>query len=119
MKLTDLNLKELIEQAEEHNACADALAFLQSCSSIDEVLEHKKAPEYAYWYAENVIGGRWHEAEPIILTNAGCAYWYARDVIGGRWKEAEPIILTSDKWAYSYAYDVVKGPWEVNGKVYN
>ena len=111
MKLTDLNLKELIEQAEEHNACADALAFLQSCSSMEEVLASKNAPEYAYWYACNVINGRWEEAEPIILTDGYWAYWYARDVIKGRWVEAEPIILTSAEWACRYASDVIRGRW--------
>ncbi len=119
MKLSDLNLQELIKQAEEHDACRSAQTFLKSCSSIEEVLASEDAPEYAYWYAENVIGGRWEEAEPLILTNVKWAYVYALDFIDGRWPEAEPIISTDDQWAYMYAFNVIKGPWEVNGKVYN
>ena len=133
MKLTDLNLQELIKKAEKQDACRSALTFLRSCSSIEEVLANKNAPEYAYWYAENVMKCRWVEAEPLILTKAELAYAYSRDVIKGVWQEAEPIILTDPYCAYMYARDVVnddaytywyarhviRGPWEVNGKVYN
>ena len=145
MKLTDLNLQELIKQALGHYSCANILIFLRSCSSIEEVLAHEQASEWAYWYAENVIGGRWEEGEPIILTNSYysycyarifvkgrwveaeplmltdpyCAYWYARDIIKGRWAEAETIILTKSYLAEIYAHNIIKGPWEVNGKVYN
>ena len=111
MKLTDLNLQELIKQAEEHDACGSALIFLRSCSSIEEVLTHKNAPEWAYWYASNVVGGRWPEAEPLILTNIAMTYWYAYNIIKGRWPEAECVILNSSEFSYLYACNIIKGKW--------
>ena len=111
MKLTDLNLKELIKRAKKHDACEEALTFLQSCSSMEDVMKSKDAPEYAYWYANNVIKGRWVEFEPLILTDPHWTYMYACDVIKGRWVEAEPIILTDPYWAYLYARDVIQGRW--------
>ena len=51
------------------------------------------------------------EYEPIILTSAEDSYWYARDVIKGRWPEAESIILTSSVDSYYYARDVIKERW--------
>ncbi len=93
MKLTGLNLQNLIKRAEGHGACEKALTFLRSCDSIEEVLAHRMAPEWAYWYALHVVKGRWPEAESIISTDA--------------------------EWAHWYAICNIKGPWEVNGMVYN
>ncbi len=41
----------------------------------------KKYPKWAYYYALNVIKGRWHEAEDIIKTDPYYARWYACYVI--------------------------------------
>ena len=38
-------------------------------------------PEWAYWYAMDVMKQRWPEAEPTIRTDPAWAYWYARDVM--------------------------------------
>jgi hypothetical protein len=38
----------------------------------------------------------------VIATSPYAAYWYARDVIKGRWPEAEPRIMTDPEWAYLY-----------------
>jgi hypothetical protein len=46
--------------------------------------------------------------ESKVMTDPQWAYWYARDVIKQRWPEAEPIIRTAPGWAYRYAMDVMK-----------
>ena len=65
-------------------------------------------PERAYWKAHGA-GERLLEIEDIILTNSWCSYFYARDVIEGRWIEAEDIIMTDSEDSYLYARDVIKG----------
>ena len=67
---------------------------------------------WSYYYALDVIKGRWEEAETIIAQNAYYAYCYARNVIKGRWEEAESAIATNADYAYLYAKYVVKGKWE-------
>ena len=82
---------------------------------------HKRMPEsehiilqdelYSYFYARDVIQGRWLEAETSILQNAHTAYWYARDVIQGRWLEAEPVIATSNTYIMLYLLNVIQCRW--------
>jgi hypothetical protein len=67
--------------------------------------------EEAYYYARNVIQGRWAEAEPFIMKDPEWTYAYARSVIRGRWAEAEPHIMKDSEWAYSYAREVIQGRW--------
>ena len=98
-----LKLSEAIKRAKKAGACKDELEVLQSlpdCNVLD--LKHKQAPFWAYWYAQNVIQGRWLKAELTIMADAEWAYLYARDVIQGRWIEAEPTIMRSPLWAYWY-----------------
>jgi hypothetical protein len=71
----------------------------------------KTDPKYAYLYADNVIEGRFPEAEEYIKTGAYWAYFYAKDVIKGRWKEAEEYIKKDPHFACNYAEDVIKGRW--------
>jgi hypothetical protein len=65
-------------------------------------------------YASKVIGGRWKEAEPIILDEGIDAIArYLRDVVKGRWIEAEPILLERGKLedAMYYAVNVMGCRW--------
>ena len=70
-----------------------------------------KDPHYAYRYAKYVIGGRWPEAEETISKSPEWAYHYASIVLNRRWPEAEETISKSPEWAYKYAYFVIKGRW--------
>ena len=79
-----------------------------------------KNPGEAYYYAKDVIKGRWPEAEPYIIQGVtspsdsigiSIIVNYARDVIGGRWPEAEPVIMKNPEYAYQYARDVIGGRW--------
>ena len=70
-----------------------------------------KSPRRAYEYAEDVIKGRWPEAEKTISKDPHYAYRYAKYVIGGRWPEAEETISKSPEWAYHYASIVLNRRW--------
>ncbi len=70
-----------------------------------------KDPKYAYYYAYDIIKGRWKEAEPYIMKDPEYAYYYAHHVIGGRWPEAEPYIMKDPFDAYIYAKWVIKDRW--------
>ena len=62
---------------------------------VSELFNGKElTPENLFWHAEEVIKGRWPEAEPIIMKDLCCACDYAQYVIKGRWPEAEPAIMT-------------------------
>lgn len=65
----------------------------------------KKSPELAYYYAKNIIEGRWPEGEPAIIKAPDWACMYARDIMHDRWIEAEPVIKTDDYWRSGYEYD--------------
>ena len=65
----------------------------------------RKDPLWALDYADDVIVGRWPEAEPYIMRDPKLAYVYAKNVIGGRWPAAEPVIMKDPKcWEYYKRY---------------
>jgi len=70
-----------------------------------------KDPQYAYYYARDVLNRRWPEAEPYIMKDPEWAYWYARDVLKRPWPEAEPYIMKDPELAYYYALLVLKRRW--------
>jgi len=90
-------------------------AYLKSCEAQKRMPEHEplimQYAELSYWYARDVIKGRWSEAEPVISESISSAYFYARDVIKGRWSEAEPMILKNARYAYHYACVVIQERW--------
>ena len=57
-----------------------------------------KQPNHSYWYAKNILKGRWKEAEPIMMKEPYYAYQYAKDIIKSRWVEAESVIKTDKFW---------------------
>ena len=61
---------------------------------------------WAYFYALNVIKGRWPEGEEFIIENPFFAYIYACNVIKGRWPEAEQTIKKDMFWYYEYILHV-------------
>ena len=55
----------------------------------------------AFRYANDVIKGRWPEAESLIMCSASSAYYYAKYVIKGRWVEADDVIASNTLyWAW-------------------
>ena len=68
-------------------------------------------PEWACFYAMNVLKGRFPEAEPYIAQDSKLAYDYALYVLRHSWSEAEPAIVKDPYLAYCYARDVLRRPW--------
>ena len=86
-------------------------AFYKCYGKINKDLEPYliKDPRWAFYYARDIIKGRWKEAEQYIIEDSGWSYWYARDIIKGRWIEAEQHIINDSASVYLYARDVIKG----------
>ena len=61
-----------------------------------------KDAKLAFYFAADIIQGRWPEAEPTIAKNAEWACCYAQYVIKGRWPEAEPTIAKDPYFAKYY-----------------
>ena len=74
-------IKEFISNAKLNNACQEEIDRLESLGTVKEIINHEDAPHWAWWYARNVIKGRWPEVEEIIKTSPEWAYFYDRDVI--------------------------------------
>ena len=74
--------------------------------SKDEVL---KSPGAAYYYATNVIKGRWPEGENEISKDTQYAYGYANEVL--KWQDVPPEVVQSlikkPEYAYEYAMFVI------------
>ena len=101
----------------------------QWLSDAEEIIKH--SPEYATWYAVNVLNHepikkadrkiRFLKAEEYIMKSPKWAFIYARDIYSKsglrerdklRWEDAEPFILKDPKLAYFYAQYVAHMPLE-------
>lgn len=71
----------------------------------------KMEPKRALRAANNLIKGRWKEAEPFIMKDASAATDYATFVIKGAWKDAEPYIMKDANYAVLYAINVLHDRW--------
>jgi len=105
-----ITFDEALDLARQRGACSEAMDLIRSLGE-DAVLGHDRASEWMYWYAKNVIRGRWLEAEGIICQSAEWATWYAGYVIKGRWLEAEEVIVKDAELADWYACNVIRGRW--------
>lgn len=80
-------LDVMIEQAIKADACKKDISHLKNFKNLDDLIKNVNDQQkafWAYWYAENVIKGRWEEGEPIIMKNLKWAFFYAENVIEGR-----------------------------------
>jgi len=89
---TTITFEEMVANAEKIKACKEDLDTIKSLGSIEAVLKHKKAAYWLYWYAKNIIEGRWPEAEEYIMKNLEWTHCYTLDIIKDRWPEAESIL---------------------------
>ena len=95
-----------IRHAIQAGACREEIRAICACT---DVMNHEDAPYWAYWYAMNVIKGRWLEAEDIIARCGTSSFWYARLI--GPFPAGEAAIATASCSSYWYAVDVLKGPF--------
>jgi hypothetical protein len=74
-------------------------------------------PEYAFYYARDILKSRFPLAEPMIAQDPGYAFAYANGVLGKRWPAgplrdtAESAISQDPGYAYLYAREVLKSRW--------
>jgi len=77
-------------------------ALERNPESEKDILESQD-PKAAYYYAKNVIKGRWPEAEDIIRQSFVYGLWYVQYILKERWPEFEPQIAQDTFKAYEYA----------------
>ena len=75
--------------------------------------EISKDAEYSYYYAEDVLKGRFEIGEKAISKNASYSYLYAKYVLKGRFEMGEKAISKHAKYSYLYAeiYTPPKSLW--------
>lgn len=74
-----------------------------------------RSPKLIYYYAHDIIKGRWPDAEPYIMKSPEYTYRYVRDILSndkdwtsikgyenGRWPEAEQYIMSGSLWWNEY-----------------
>jgi lambda repressor-like predicted transcriptional regulator len=111
-----MRLSKAIRLAEENDACDEELNKLKELlksgvTEVEELVNHKLAPYWAYWYAKNVIKGPWPKGEDVISQNCEWSFDYAKYVIKVPFPKGEKVISQDAEYSYYYAKNVIKGPW--------
>lgn len=79
-----------------------------------------RSSKLSFYYACNVIQGRWTGGENAVKRTPEFAYHYAVSILAedpewphanGRWPEAEPVIMKSGFEACMYAVYILKHRW--------
>lgn len=114
------------EQAEDLFSYMDAFSQAVDCydfalkwnvrlPELENVI--KDSAEYAYYYAKNVIKGRWPEAEDTIAkAKDEWTIRYVLDSYKAPWLPAEEAVKNmhsyyGHKWAYAYSRYILKSRW--------
>ena len=77
----EIMFEQAIQNAINAYACLAEITEIKKYSSFEELLKSERAPYWLYWYARDVIKGRWPEAESVIARDAHWAGWYAHSVL--------------------------------------
>jgi hypothetical protein len=93
---------------------------MKTTCAVDRILESdydvaNKA--YQDYVRAREMGRRCPGSEPTIAKDPESSYYYARDVIKGRWPEAEDAIVTVPHYkdAYLKQFPDAKDDWAMNG----
>jgi hypothetical protein len=81
-------------------------------SQPEELHKHKEADESVvdvFWDKYRTTAYQLKKREPAIAKSAMYSYYYAKNVLKGRFPLGEPEIAKSAEWSYEYARDVLKG----------
>ena len=116
MKFTFEELQEMIVIAENHEACDYFIEILKEIKSVEEFYENSHAPFWAYWYAREVIGGRFELGEETIAKSSLYSYLYARNVLKGRFELGEAAIALNAAQSFFYAKDVLHSRFPLGEK---
>ncbi len=90
-------------------ACNLARALFDEHNERDPALEYVIAqdPMRSFWYAKDVLKGRFLLAEPVLAQSPEWGYFYARFVLEQPWPEAEPTIARSEMMSRLYMKHVL------------
>jgi len=94
----DLHLRsaQLLKEAGKDPVCSNREALLAT------------SPSHAYYYAYEILEGRFWAGEPVIATSPYYSYMYADQVIRGRFEAGESSIAQDPYYAFIYAVNVLK-----------
>lgn len=107
-------LKKVIVQCEEHCMSNKINMALDYCKRYGRRVEHIESQltttdadhdDMVLIYARDVIGGRWPEAERILIKNAKQALSYIKNVVKDRCSYLEPVIFQNINTAEEYLSD--------------
>lgn len=90
------------------------LRRLDGYQTIAEAVENESKFTIAHWvcaYAENVVHGRWIEAEWLLEASPRYSYQYLK-FLQKRIPTLESVILQDSYYAARYAKNVLHGTWE-------
>ena len=96
--LSDPGFDVDIDISAEMDEIAEQIEWLKHPVVIKYALKDENAAEWAYYYARDVIKGRWPEGEEAIKRDPFWATNYAMYVIRGKWPEGEKTIKKDPWW---------------------
>lgn len=70
-----------------------------------------------FYYARDIIDGRWPAGEAVIAKDSEFAYRYAMAILNGRFPLGEAVIASDGYSAFHYAKNVIKGRWPLAEKM--
>lgn len=106
------DLKTLVRKAKAVANCFE-LRRAASYTDIEELINNESkftVAGWVYWYATEVVKGRWREAELFLLGSSRYACMYCQ-YIGRPIPRLEVAILEDPIQAARYAHLVLKRPW--------
>ena len=71
---------------------------------------------YSYYYAKEILKGRFELGEPAIAKNSFYSYSYA-GILNGPFPLGEPVISKNETYSYYYANYVLKKDFYLDGKL--
>jgi hypothetical protein len=106
---------EMKQVALSKGVCSQWRRWLERSNSIEELLKVSKLSLVGvyYYYANNVLEGRFVLGEDVLSKSAKYAYEYARYALKGRFILGEEAISKRTSYAYYYANNELKGRFEL------
>ena len=101
---------------EQLNKMIENFKKVSSCSGVneligltpEEIINHKEAPRWAFWYVKDVLKTRDESFEEVIKKSPEYSYYYVKYFLKIREKSFEKSIKKSPEWSYDYVRDFLK-----------
>lgn len=111
-----MNLRKMIGQARKAGACKEELKCLRKIGNLSDAEKNPRAPSWVYWYACNVLRGRFVEYEHVLLRSRHYAFQYVVDVVEEPFPLFEPVFADHPELAFEYAKIILNGKFEAGEK---